>query len=170
MYRLCTFVLFLCCCEENTDLIPLWIDSQCSDADIERIYDGEAALNEMADELTGGPILEIQGLADYDHSEYRMRKTQTIGCYYEPEEWDGERWGGAFGAAIPETGVKLFFHRLPGGNWEKNHLVRHELVHYVWVRGHTDAKDSVMCSGGCKSAVYTQLDEELFCGTHECKQ
>lgn len=162
------FLILLLGCEDNTDLIPIWIDDQCNDADIERIYDGEEALNHMAEELTGSPVLTVRGLTEYDHSEYRIRRTQTIGCYYEPEDWDGDRWVGAFGAAIPETGVKLFFHRLPGGDWERTHLIRHELVHYVWVRGHTDDTNSVMCACGCETAQYTQSDEELFCEVWGC--
>ena len=171
-YLFISLILF-CGCEENYETIPLWIDSACEDDMVANIYEAEEKLNEFTEGLIGQPKISIQGFKDFDHSIWRMKKTQTIICYYEEPEWDKEYWQGALAAAIPEKEIKLFIYRLNEETKEqtKKFLPLHEIVHYAWVREHTRYDpDSIMCNKDCNMSLeYNESDEELFCSVYDCK-
>jgi len=185
-YLILAMAMTLAACEEEErwipcpvqdsqyDVLPIYIDDECSDRDMGLVIESVDKLNEMTRSLICGDIVEIIGTTSVDRTE--ERDTDTLKCFYEEPDWyDDSRYEGTLGWAgrtVDAGYIFLFLFRLP--SWDRGYTlttIMHELLHFSMVNGHSDNQDDVLYPVyNSQSTEYTLGDAEHFCndGTYEC--
>lgn len=152
----------------------IWVDSECSEKARDAILDGADDLNDFTREHLCQPILEVVGELQVDHETKSVdTDVPVIVCYGDiPSWWYGSSFdeSNLIGFSSSIHGLRFFlFRRVPVAYGTIHHLMLHEAMHFIGLRGHHSG-DGIMTEFGIVKSrrVYTLDDTEFFCDNFDC--
>jgi hypothetical protein len=153
-------------------VLPLTIDSACTEVHIERIVEAVDRLNDWANKHVCQDMVEIQdGLVEIDHED-RLVPQETAICYYDRPDWFDTVNQKFLGLAGHGTKVRLFWFQIPDMIQRYQlAVVMHELGHYIGLTHVDGGEDAVM--GRYIDPLrtsFTANDTTELCSVYECEQ
>jgi hypothetical protein len=162
-----------CGCEDVEDfdepefymMKAVFIDESCSDEVVNMTYDAIDDINDLANDYLGQHILVFSGTRHVEHSTSNVPR-KTIACYDNEPVWfaDSHYAETGFGGVSVRGHIKLFFFRTHESLYFA--LIKHELMHYIGINGHTDVAGSVM-HRKVMQEDFTQEDIDMFLDVYD---
>jgi predicted Zn-dependent protease len=151
-------------------VLPLTIDSDCTEEHTESIVEAVDRLNDWTNKHLCQEMIEVQdGFVDIDHED-RLVPQETAICYYDRPSWfDGVNQK-FLGLAGHGTKVRLFWFQEPGiVQRYQIAIIMHELGHYIGL-DHVDGDAVMAVYIDVRRTSFTNNDTKELCSVYECEQ
>jgi len=181
IYALWAILLVIVSCEElndqctiieDSEILDLYIDSDCQTTEYNAILNGVALINELSIQKTCDPVIEVMGIIDLPNKYKTVNLPLNVAtCYYKEPEWfANSKYETKLGWGSYNYSIRLFSFKKPGMSTNYTlALTMHELMHYIGINKHLDNPDTVMHHNiGPLNTHYTKSDKTLFCDYLGC--